>query len=69
MMDKDTQQPAKDDNGNFIVGETIFTPTTTSGTVDVVFTFDATEIAGVQLVAFERVYLVAISAVVGVETT
>ena len=68
MMDKDTQQPAKDDNGNFIVGETTFTPSTTSGTVDVVFTFDATEIAGVQLVAFEKLYHVAISAEVPVAT-
>lgn len=68
MMDRDTQQPAKDDNGTYIVGTTNFTPATTEGSVDVTFTFDATEIAGVQLVAFEKLYHVAISSDIPVAT-
>lgn len=40
-----------------VTGETKFTPTEKSGTVDVTFTFDASKLAGSSVVAFEDLFL------------
>lgn len=53
LMDKDTQEPAKDASGNNITGTTTFTPTASEGTVQVAFSFDGTKLGGKTLVAFE----------------
>lgn len=45
---EEAEQPKKD-----LVGETTFTAEKVNGTVDVVFTFDASEISGKTVVAFE----------------
>ena len=43
----------KDADGNDLVATTTFTPVTANGTVDVTFTFDASELDGKTVVAFE----------------
>lgn len=57
VMDKDTQKPLQN-NGADIVAEAEFTPETADGTVDVEFTFNASEFAGKTMVMFEKLYLV-----------
>ncbi|MCD7873288.1 MAG: VaFE repeat-containing surface-anchored protein [Clostridiales bacterium] len=42
--------------GEIITGETTFTAKTANGTVDVTFTFDASELAGETVVVFEAMY-------------
>ena len=54
LMDKETGEAVKDKEGNEITAEAAFTPEESSGTVDVVFKFDGTELAGKTLVAFEE---------------
>lgn len=46
----------KDQDGNEIIGTTTFTPDKANGTVDVVFTLDASQLNGTTLVAFETLY-------------
>ena len=46
----------KDADGNIITSSTTFTPTTANGSVDVIFTIDASIYAGEQIVVFEDVY-------------
>ena len=46
----------KDADGNIITSSTTFTPTTANGSVDVIFTIDASIYAGEQIVVFEEVY-------------
>ncbi len=53
---KDSGEPVKDADGKEITEEVEFTPETADGTVDVVFEFDATLLAGKSIVAFEKVY-------------
>ena len=43
-------------DGKDLVAETSFTPTTASGTVEVTFTFDATDLEGKTTVVFEDLY-------------
>lgn len=43
----------KEDDGDGVTATTTFTPETADGTVDVVFTLDASQLAGTDLVAFE----------------
>ena len=58
LMDKSSGQAAKDINGNEILANTFFTANETgSGTVDVEFSFNGTNLEGKTLVAYERVYL------------
>lgn len=45
----------KDAEGNDVVGTTTFTPVTPNGEVEVIFTFDASELFGKTVVAFEEV--------------
>ena len=58
LKDKVTKSDATDGNGETITSQTIFTPATADGTVDLVFTFDATVLEGKTLVAFEELYSV-----------
>lgn len=52
LMDKQSGQPLTKD-GKAVIAETTFTPTASSGTVEVRFTFDSRAIAGRTLVVFE----------------
>ena len=54
IMVKETGEALKDANGNAVVASTTFTPTTTSGDIEVVFEHvDTTVVEGQTLVAFE----------------
>ncbi|MBC1434759.1 VaFE repeat-containing surface-anchored protein [Listeria rocourtiae] len=55
LMNKSTEAPLLVD-GERVEAETIFTPDTTSGDVDVTFTFNAKGLAGQEVVAFESLY-------------
>ena len=57
LMDKATGKPVTDAKGEPITAYKVFTPEQATGTVDVKFVFNATELAGKSLVVFERVYL------------
>ena len=57
LMDKATGKPVTDATGEPITAYKVFTPEQATGTVDVKFVFNATELAGKSLVVFERVYL------------
>lgn len=58
LMDKETGEPIKV-NGKNVTSEKEFTPKTENGTVDIEFTFDATALAGTDVVVFEKVFDVA----------
>ncbi len=55
LMDKETGEAVKDKKGNEITAEAFFTPKEATGTVDVVFKFDGTDLGGKTLVIFETV--------------
>ena len=55
LMDKATGEKLLDDNGEEIVAEKTFKPTTPNGTEQITFEFDASVIKGVTVVAFETV--------------
>lgn len=55
-MLKDTGEPLLDADGKPVTAEATFTPDHDHGTVDVTFTFDASLLAGQQVVAFETLY-------------
>ena len=55
LMNKSTGEPVVDKDGKEITAETTFTPAEKDGTVDLVFKFDASELAGESVVAFEKV--------------
>ena len=55
LMNKSTGEPVVDKDGKEITAETTFTPDEKDGTVDLVFKFDASELAGESVVAFEKV--------------
>lgn len=54
LMDQDTGKILKDCNGNEITAEKEFKAESTSGTVDVVFEFDGSNLAGKKTVVFEK---------------
>ena len=56
LMLKDTGELLLDANGKSVTAETTFTPDHDHGTVDVTFTFDASLLAGQQVVVFETLY-------------
>ena len=58
LMDKSINLPFTDAHGNKITGKTEFIPTSSSGTVDVEFVFNATDLQGKTLVVFENLYAV-----------
>lgn len=55
LMDKKTGKPVMS-NGKPVTAETSFTPTSANGSVNVVFHFDDTKVAGDSLVAYEDLY-------------
>ena len=56
LMLKDTGEPLLDADGKPVTAEATFTPDHDHGTVDVTFTFDASLLAGEEVVAFETLY-------------
>ena len=56
LMDKATGKPLMV-NGKEVTAETTFTAKETDGTVDVVFTFDASALKGQSIVVFEKVFI------------
>lgn len=56
LVNQETGKNLVDAEGNVVTGETVFTPETPNGTVDVVFTFDATLLRGTTYVVFEDLY-------------
>ena len=55
LMDKTTNEPVKDVDGNEITATAEFTPETNDGIVNIEFTFDASEFAGRTVVAFDEI--------------
>lgn len=55
LMDKETRRPLTV-NGESVTAETTFTPQSSSGTVDVKFNFDSSELAGKDVVVYEQVF-------------
>lgn len=53
LMDRTTGNPVCDRDGNKVTATATFTPTEPDGTVDVKFAFDASNMAGHDVVAFE----------------
>ena len=56
LRNKATGKLAKDANGDSITAETSFTPVESSGTVDLTFEFDGSNLKNTTLVAFEDLY-------------
>ena len=56
LMDKETGKEILND-GKPVTAETTFKPEESSGSVDVTFTFDATELKGHDVVVFEKLYV------------
>ena len=54
LMDKETGSPLLGDDGLPLVGTTEFTPDAPDGTIDVVMEIDASELAGHDIVFFEK---------------
>ena len=54
LMDKLSGQPIRDKNGDIVSAENSFTAEGSSGSVDVTFVFDASNLKNATLVAFER---------------
>ena len=55
-VDKETEEPLTDADGNELVSTAKFTAASADGSVDVKFTFDGTAMAGHSVVFFENVY-------------
>ena len=55
-VDKETEEPLTDADGNELVSTAKFTAASADGSVDVKFTFDGTAMAGRSVVFFENVY-------------
>lgn len=54
LKNKETEKSIKDDLGNDLTAETTFTPENPTGTVDVVFCFDGSQLSNCSIVAFEE---------------
>lgn len=60
LMDKETGEPLSVGEGeeqSQVTSEATFTPSESSGTIDVLFTFNATGLEGKDLVVFEKLFL------------
>jgi hypothetical protein len=55
LMDKETEEPMLI-NGNEIIGSTTFIATAANGFVEIAFEFDASELGGKVLVAYEKLF-------------
>lgn len=53
LYDKETNEPLLDENGNEVTSSVTFTPSAAAGSVEIIFTFDGSLLAGKTLVAFE----------------
>ena len=58
LMDKVTGQPALTPDGQQVTAQTVFTPETASGTIDMEFVFNARALQYHETVVFENVYAV-----------
>ena len=56
LMDKNTGDALVDSNGETVENSAVFTPETSEGDVEVRFEFDATDLAGLDVVVFEDLY-------------
>ncbi len=56
LMDQKTGRPIVDAKGQKITAEATFVAETSSGTVDVTFTFDGSNLQGETIVVFEKLY-------------
>ena len=56
LMDKNTGDALVDANGETVENSVVFTPETSEGDVQVLFEFDASTLAGLDIVAFENLY-------------
>ena len=56
IYDQSTGEVLLDDDGNEIKQMVIFTPETSDGSIDIVFTFKALKLAGTTTVVFEDLY-------------
>ena len=56
LMDKNTGDALVDSNGETVENSVVFTPETSEGDVEVRFEFDATDLAGLDVVVFENLY-------------
>lgn len=56
LMDKSTDKPMLDDLGKEIKATATFTPDSTDGNIDVVYTFPGITLAGKTIVAFENLF-------------
>ena len=60
LMDKETGEPllvGEGEEQSQVTSEATFIPSESSGTIDVLFTFDATGLEGTDLVVFEKLFL------------
>ena len=57
LMDRETGEPVTDAGGNAVTANTEFTPDAPDGEATVELAFDASQLAGHDVVAFERLYL------------
>ncbi len=57
LMNKATGAPVVDAAGNPVTATKTFKPATAEGTTEVEFTFDASKLAGADVVVFEKLYL------------
>lgn len=64
LYDKNTKKPVMD-NGKEVTASAKFTPETSEGSVDVTFTFDASDLDGHTFVAYEQMYDVKTGALIG----
>ena len=55
-MDKNTGDALVDSNGETVENSVVFTPETSEGDVEVRFEFDASDLAGLDIVVFEDLY-------------
>ena len=64
LYDKNTKKPVMN-NGKEVTASAKFTPETSEGSVDVTFTFDASDLDGHTFVAYEQMYDVKTGALIG----
>ena len=54
LMDKETEEPIVDEDGEIVTATKVYTPESESGIVELEFTFDASLLRGKEIVAFEE---------------